>query len=266
MPSKTAENAKRIERVAMKGGADKVGFADTRKLLGIFVHPANLLEEFPCAISIVAGLDKWKKYDSSAEDEFAFPLLEKVAGDVKRTIEKMGYSAKVILPDKRVAHNSPLYWKGEVSHKAVAKTAGLGWIGRSTLLVTPELGPRVCLATIFTDTSLPPGSPLMNRCGSCRLCILSCPRKALHRSSFADHPERIEQAIDVKACGSSVNRIWKDKRMCYECMLVCPIGKRTKQGRNENRERVSRAAVEFCPTSRRSTNRGSPATRPARTA
>ena len=133
------------------------------------------------------------------------------------------------MPDKRVAHNSPLYWRGEVPHKAAAKMAGLGWTGKSTLLVTPEFGPRVCLATVLTDMPVPTGKPMRNKCGSCRMCAVSCPINALKGSAFDDHPSDVADAIDVKKCGALVNRTWADGSMCYECMLACPKGKRKKK-------------------------------------
>jgi epoxyqueuosine reductase len=235
MTSDISENSKHIKRVAYELGADIVGFADTSKLRGIFTHPVDLLDRFPYAISIGVHLDRWSDYNAATEDRFAIPLLERIAREVKRTVESRGYAAKVVLPDKKVSHNSPLYWNGEISHKAVAKAAGLGWIGKSTLLVSPNLGPRLFLVTVLTDMPLSAGRPMRNQCRSCKLCILACPRGALKEARFADHPERINLSIDVKACGALVNRTWRDGSMCYECMLVCPKG-RSKGKRKKSKE------------------------------
>ena len=221
--------ASRIRKIAKTNGADLVGFADMGKLRGFFTYTDDLTKDLPYGICIAVGLDKWGRYDNSTEDDFSFPLLEHVGSEIKKGIEKMGFSARIIMPDKRVAHNSQLYWRGEVSHKAAAKTAGLGWTGRSTLLVTPEFGPRVCLATVLTDMPLPTGKPMKNKCGSCKMCVVSCPLRALKGPTFADHPKDVSDAIDVKKCGALVNRIWADGRMCYQCMLACPIGKKKKK-------------------------------------
>jgi epoxyqueuosine reductase len=218
--------ADRIRRVAEKAGADLVGFADMRRLEGFFSYTDDLTKDRPYGICIAVGLDKYGRYDNSTEDDLAFPLLQDVAHRLKKEIERMGFSARIVMPDKRVSHNSPLYWRGEVSHKAAAKTAGLGWIGRSTLLVTPEFGPRVCLATVVTDMPLPTGRPMRNKCGSCSMCVASCHLRALKGSVFSDHPEDVSEAIDVKRCGALVNRTWADGYMCYECMLACPVGKK----------------------------------------
>jgi len=221
--------AHRIENIAKRNGADLIGFADMKKLKGFFYRTDGLIKDFPFGVCLAVGLDKWGRYDNSTEDDFSFPILEHIAREVKKGIERMGFSAKIIAPDKRVGHNSPLYWRGEVSHKAAAKTAGIGWIGRSTLLVTPEFGPRVCLATVLTDMPVPTGIPMDNKCGSCRACILSCPLGALKGKSFSNHPRDVADSIDVKKCGALVNRIWADGRMCYECMLACPIGKKKRK-------------------------------------
>lgn len=211
--------------IAKRLDADLIGFADMKRLKGFFSYTDELTKELPYGICLVVGLDRWGRYDNSTEDDFSFPFLEHIAGEIKNEVERMGFSAKVIKPDKRVGHNSPLYWRGEVSHKAAAKTAGLGWIGKSTLLVTPELGPRVCLATVLTDMPLPTGRPMRNRCGSCKLCVLACPLRALKGKAFSDHPMDVADSIDVRRCGGLVNRTWADGSLCYECMLACPHGK-----------------------------------------
>jgi len=225
--------ASRIKRIAKKNGADLVGFADMNRMRGFFYCTDDLIKDLPFGVCLAVGLDKWGRYDNSTEDDFSFPFLERIARQVKKEIERMGFSAKIIKPDKRVGHKSPLYWRGEVSHKAAAKTAGLGWIGKSTLLVTPEFGPRVCLATVLTDMPLPVGRPMKNRCGSCRMCVVSCPLRALKGAVFADHPKDVSDAIDVRRCGALVNRTWADGRMCYECMLSCPKGWKKRKGKQE---------------------------------
>ena len=54
-------------------------------------------------------------------------------------------------------------------HKTAATSAGLGWIGKTALFVSPQFGPAVRLATVFTDLELPAGEPVVESgCGACR--------------------------------------------------------------------------------------------------
>ncbi len=58
------------------------------------------------------------------------------------------------------------------SHKLAANMAGIGWIGKSCLLITPEAGPRVRWTTILTRAPLnPTGKPIKNECGECTECV-----------------------------------------------------------------------------------------------
>lgn len=78
---------------------------------------------------------------------------------------------------------------GLFSHKLAAHLAGLGWIGKSCLPVTPEAGPRVRWASVLTDAPLAAGEQLEERCGECEACVEVCPAGAFSgRSFFSDEP------------------------------------------------------------------------------
>jgi len=218
------ENLQETRGIAFEAGAQLIGVADLRNLKGIYSFPPDLLSGFRFGISIGVGLDNHGTYDDSAEDRYAFPLLNNIAERICDHAHRLGYKAKRIAADERVEERPPLRWKGEISHKAVAKAAGLGWIGRSMLLVTPDMGPRVCLTTVVTDMPLVPGEPRKNNCGSCSACISACPIGALKKRNFEDHPELLEEVLDVDACDTRVEARPRGTVLCYECMLACPIG------------------------------------------
>ncbi|MBI3995988.1 MAG: tRNA epoxyqueuosine(34) reductase QueG [Nitrospirae bacterium] len=68
---------------------------------------------------------------------------------------------------------------GPVLEKAFARQAGIGFIGKNTLLITEAFGSWVFLSVILTTIRLEPGEPQTSHCGSCRLCLDACPTGAL---------------------------------------------------------------------------------------
>jgi epoxyqueuosine reductase QueG len=222
-----AQSTKKIKSLCIEFGADLVGVADLKLMKGVFTHPSDLLGKYRYAISLAVNLDRFGGYDNKTEG-LAFSLLDKIALSLKKHIEDSGHQVKIIPPDKRVEKNGPLYWRGAISHKAVAKTAGLGWIGRNMLLITPRFGPRVCLITILTDVPLTPNKPSRNRCRTCKECIKSCPTGALIEVEFDDHPEKLEEAFEIAKCGPWIDKTWYKGKICYECMLACTWEKEQK--------------------------------------
>ena len=63
------------------------------------------------------------------------------------------------------------YWPHCVSHRAFAEAAGVGWRGRSGLVITPEAGPALRFATVFVPQRLYPESRDLPGCGDCRACV-----------------------------------------------------------------------------------------------
>lgn len=115
--------------------------------------------------------------------------------------------------------------EGVFSHKLAANLAGLGWIGKSCLLVTPEYGPRVRFATLLTDAPLETGKPVENRCGACRRCVEICPAKAFTGVVFNPSEPR-EARFKARLCEeyteSRVSRFGDVN--CGLCVYVCPYG------------------------------------------
>ena len=123
---------------------------------------------------------------------------------------------------------------GAISHKAVARMAGLGWQGKSLLLVNPEVGPRIRLVTILTDLDLPPDQPLPNGCGKCRECEKACPAGAIKGTPFGEGYAAREDAWDMTACTGVMKADFNHRPevtpwICGLCIKACPIGRKRKK-------------------------------------
>lgn len=108
-------------------------------------------------------------------------------------------------------------YRGHISHKAVARLAGLGWIGKSNLLVNPVYGSRVRYATVLTDLSLPFGRAMEGTCGACVRCVTACPGGAI-----GDDPA----AFDLEKCVETIDRLRRQEnigsKICGICVRACP--------------------------------------------
>ncbi len=102
-----------------------------------------------------------------------------------------------------------------ISAKHAAQAAGLGVIGRNTLLITPEYGNMVWLSAVVCELELEP-DPVIQRdyCGNCRLCVDACPIHAV------GEPELKQNDCSQYAFGGENGGEWKIR--CYRCREVCP--------------------------------------------
>jgi epoxyqueuosine reductase len=114
---------------------------------------------------------------------------------------------------------------GPVMEKAWAVRAGIGWLGKNTLVLNNELGSWFFLATILTTVELEPDAPIADQCGGCRLCLDACPTEALIEPQLLDATKCISyQTIENR--GDVPEDIARDHDDwvfgCDVCQEVCP--------------------------------------------
>ena len=108
--------------------------------------------------------------------------------------------------------------------------AGIGWQGKSLLVVSPEYGPRIRLATVLTDMSLAPDGPIKCRCGACTECTEACPVGAIWNATVDGMYTSREEALYFSRCAGRTHENSQipgiGARICGVCVRACPHGKR----------------------------------------
>ncbi|NLZ04777.1 MAG: epoxyqueuosine reductase [Phycisphaerae bacterium] len=222
MPSLNAE----VERRLRNEGASLVGFADVSGL------PASLTGGSPRAVCIAVQLDPTIVREIAngptpryfAEYNRINALLAQLSDRAATILAGAGYRANPV--QSTTEQFNPVTLSMPVQHKTVATRAGLGWIGKSALLITKEYGPAVRLGSVLTDADLQTGTPMdASRCGTCRQCVDRCPARAIVGDNWQMGMAR-ESIYQAPACRAMAVRLSNEAgfgaTICGICIHACP--------------------------------------------
>jgi epoxyqueuosine reductase len=208
---RTIETANLISMIK-NFGLDLVGIADLSLLEGIPTGIASgnteFLNRYKYAIVMGMQVGKLGKKATGIEVDL---VLEKNALETTAYLEKNGFNSLIIHTEDEI---DPVNRMGLLSLKVLAKGAGLGWQGRSLLIISPEFGPIHRWIAVLTNMDLIADRSLANLCGDCSLCVDKCPFGALKLAVFDDHPDHREDVLDITIC--------KGDAGCNVCLMVCP--------------------------------------------
>jgi epoxyqueuosine reductase QueG len=228
-----------LESLAKSLGADFFGAADLSIAHdAIMAQGGEEIAKYPRAVSIgislfddiVDRLPQREEEDTAAIDyrhhcyDVINQRLDIITSRLSSRLQADGYRIFPVPASKRVDEKN---LSGIFSHKMAAHLAGLGWIGKSCLLVTPENGARVRWATVLTDAPLNvTGGPMNERCGTCNQCVEICPVKAFTGEPFQLGEPR-EIRYDASKCERYFNWLKENGKMsvCGMCLYICPIGR-----------------------------------------
>ncbi|HSZ12329.1 MAG TPA: tRNA epoxyqueuosine(34) reductase QueG, partial [Rhizomicrobium sp.] len=121
-----------------------------------------------------------------------------------------------------------------VMEKPLAQSAGLGWQGKHTNLVSREFGSWLFIGSIFTTLDLPPDEPDTDHCGQCARCLEACPTQAF-TAPYRIDARRCISYLTIEHKGPIPRAFRKDmgNRIygCDDCLAVCPWNKFAQAGR-----------------------------------
>lgn len=204
-------------------GAALVGVADMSMDKNI-TYPRAISVAIPVPVDIVRSLKTapTKAYYNTY-NEMNDRLNRIVINGAKYLIDK-GYHAVAMTTD--VVQLDREKWISNFPHKTAATRAGLGWIGKNCLLVTPQYGSAVRLSSILTDAPIQTADAITkSRCGNCTLCVKSCPAEALSGTLWEAGMERSELFDEWKCYHKQVQIMLEQtgikKDLCGKCFAVC---------------------------------------------
>lgn len=154
-------------------------------------------------------------------------------GDDYHSVLALRLRQMVSFIEQDVGHSVPNRWytdTGPLLEREFAQRAGLGWIGKNTMLINPERGSYFLLAEILLGIELEPDSPVeTDHCGTCTRCIKACPTGCILPDRTLDAERCISYlTIEVKGPIPTEHRPPMADWIfgCDVCQTVCPWNER----------------------------------------
>ncbi|MBN8590352.1 MAG: reductive dehalogenase [Anaerolineae bacterium] len=234
LDSTPAENSAELKRAARFLGADLVGICEYDERW-VYTHnysrrddrekPIDLPSDLPYVVVLANAMD----HDT----------IQTVPSALSGAATGQGYSKDIIALLSTAQYIRNLGYRAVASLNDTALSiplaiqAGLGEYGRHGLLITPEFGPRVRIAKIFTDLPLEPDQPIhfgvREFCGICRKCAKGCPPKAIADGEPSAEPHTISNLVGVTKWTVNAEKcfgFWANQGTdCSICIRVCPYNK-----------------------------------------
>lgn len=218
--------AEQIKTIAFQKGADLCGVAPIERFdeAPIGYHPRDVYPDTRSVLVVAKRLP-------DAVMRTRNPVPYSYADDtILNETQRLALDISLMLQDHQIVAvpvpSEPyLYWdeerkegRGTISLKHAGYLAGLGVIGKNSLLINEQFGNRISLGALLLDISLPGDTVAeFNPCENCNVCIQSCPVKAITGETVIQKLCR-EHSYKVTAKGYNIT-------VCNTCRRVCPNGR-----------------------------------------
>ncbi|HIU68993.1 MAG TPA: epoxyqueuosine reductase [Candidatus Scubalenecus merdavium] len=206
-------------------GVSLVGFAD--------LHGVDAAEKqnMPYGVCIAIALNVFPSVGDTPSPAYyteykeVSARLKEISLELEDKIQSLGYRAVSLAREKQNRH-----FVTPLPFKTLATRSGLGWIGRSAVLVTREYGAAVRLNGVITDMPFQTGTPVTaSFCGDCHACVDACPGRAVKGELWSVGTKR-SRLLNPYKCSRTVGkrgkRIGVTDGSCGVCLAVCPWTKK----------------------------------------
>lgn len=215
-------NSEHVKKLLVSLGADLCGIASIERFSEApkGFHPLDIMPSCRSVISFgcrfpVGTLICSSPVPYTQARNTITPKMDAIALDFCIEMEKLGVLCVPIPTNSSLWDSRTNRWRSILSQKHAAQAAGLGTIGRHSLLITPEFGSMIWLGCILCEVELSPDPQKEPVCTNCNLCVDVCPVNALQSSEIA------QQACWDYAFGDDPDtQSWRIS--CHKCRDVCP--------------------------------------------
>lgn len=213
---------KKVKEIMFSFGADLCGIASIDRFANApkGYHPSDVLPtcksviSFGCRFPVGTLICKSSVPYTRVRNSIT-PKMDAIALDFCIEMEKHQVVCVPIPTNESQWDKNTDRWRSIVSQKHAAQAAGLGTIGRHSLLITPEFGSMVWLGAILCEQEFEPDEMKEPLCDHCNLCVNVCPVNAL------ENLEMKQQTCYDFAFGDDEERqIWRIA--CHKCRDICP--------------------------------------------
>ena len=192
---------------------------------------ANVLGVMPSARSVISlGVvyNTPRPYSTENDDPTRAAIARYAWGDdyhvvIEERLRRLGERLRSIAGEDFEAR--AYVDTGPVQERVYAQQAGLGWIGKNTCLINPDLGSWIFLAEIICSLPLEPDRPVFDHCGTCTQCLDACPTGALVEPRVLDATRCLSYlTIEIKGPIPPEHRdsVGEHAYGCDICQEVCP--------------------------------------------
>ena len=211
-----------IKEIAYSLGADLCGVAGIDRFLNAPTgfHPCDV---FPGCKSVISFAVRFPVGALMCESNIPYtrlrnsltPKMDNIALNLCIELEKRRIASVPVPTNESLWDEKTSRWRSIISQKHAAQAAGLGTIGRHSLLITKEYGSMVWLGSVLCDAQIEPDKMLDDICIRCNKCVNACPVNALENIEINQ-----SRCWDYAFGDDEMTKTWVIS--CHKCRDVCP--------------------------------------------